>query len=527
FFRVNVTVWETFTSFTSLLKMRTTLSLLVLFLLHASALAQVSIEQLALVPGKHYVGFTHYTTFDSSRTYHRIFDWTNKSVLRPIPISIWYPSTENPANAPLTVLDYMRILKEEEEWEHLPDNQILNWFYYPNTVSNRNHLLETTTAFSELRPASGKYPILIYAPSYQASSVENFTFCEFLASHGYVVISSPSRGTENRFFEGGTAKDMETQARDIEFLIEESSQLPYGDQKKIATIGFSFGGLSQVLSQMRDDRIKAIVSLDGSIKYQYKTLKKYPFSNINKVNVPFIHFSQKQIPNQVLIEDKIDSTLNTEFEFFDSLRYSDAYHFQFHHLTHSYFSTLGVLFQPRDRRQDKSDADIMESYRWVCIYTLKFLQAYLNMEGGALDFLRQEPYEHTNRKSMISKTIKQRENSKFSFQDFADFARKRNYNHLNELYDSLKNEYPELEINEWNLNNLGLQLVFHPEKTQMGINVFLFATILYSSSANLWDSLAEGYLYFGDKRKAIKSFEKSLQLNPENQNATNRLKELE
>ena len=83
---------------------------------------------------------------------------------------------------PLTVLDYFEVLKEEEEWEHLPNDQILNWFYYANTPANQKHLLETTTAYGGARSAKGKFPVIIYAPSFQASSIENFALCEYLAS---------------------------------------------------------------------------------------------------------------------------------------------------------------------------------------------------------------------------------------------------------------------------------------------------------------------------------------------------------
>ncbi len=502
--------------------------LLILFSAHINfSSAQVSIEQLELNYGNFKVGFVHYKTFDSARTYNRIYDWTDEYIPRPIPVSIWYPSDENvPNTQPLNVSDYMNILKEEEEWEHLPDEQVLNWFYYPNTAANREHLKEQTFSFKNIKPSDNRFPIVVYAPSYQASSIENFALCEFLASYGYVVVSSPSRGAENRYFEGGTEKDMETQARDIEFLIQEINQYPYADQYKIATMGYSFGGLSNVLAQMRNNNIRAIISLDGSIKYQYETLKKSPFNNIEKVNVPFIHFSQKEIPKEVLIEDKIDSLLNTEFKFYDNLKYSDAYHFQFHNLTHSYFSTLGVLFQTRDKRQDKSDVKIMESYKWMSIYTLKFLNAYLKSDSLGLDFLRRETEENINKAGLISKTTKLATNQKFTFRDFNDMASKHDYKNLENLYFSLINEHPQLEIPEGSLNNLGLQLVFNPEKSEMGINVFLLATTIYPESANLWDSLAEGYLFIGDKKKAIKNFEKSLELNPQNQNAIIRLKEL-
>lgn len=508
--------------------MRLTFLFLLLLLQFYSGLCQVSIEKIGLATGKYKVGFTHYISIDSSRTYNRIYDWTNQSIPRPIPISIWYPSDEDASNNdPLDVLDYMRILTEEEEWEDLPNEQVLNWFYYPNTEANQIHLQEKTTAYPEIEPANGKFPVIIYAPSYQASSIENFALCEYLASNGYVVLSSPSRGTVNRFFEGGTAKDMETQARDIEFLLKECGPLSYVDQEKIATMGFSFGGLSNVLTQMRDNRIKAIVSLDGSIKYQYETLKKSPFHNIKNVDVPFIHFSQKEIPRQVIIEDKIDSTLNTEFEFFDELKYNEAYHFQFHNLTHSHFSTLGVLFESRDKRQDKSDAEIMESYRLASNYTLNFLNAYLKSDFDGLKFLNREPDENNNEKGLISMTTKTAGKQKITFQDFNDLARIQNYDNLDNIYDSLINESPQFEIQEGNLNNLGLQLVFNPQKSQSGISIFLFAVNLYPESANLWDSLAEGYLFIGEKKKAIKSFKKSLELNPQNLNALNRIEEMQ
>jgi hypothetical protein len=93
----------------------------------------VSLKEIDLENGEYKVGFHHYLTSDSTRTYQRQMDWNNKFIPRPIPVSIWYPSKRTISDLePLTVLDYMEILKEEEEWEYLPNEQILNWFYYPN-----------------------------------------------------------------------------------------------------------------------------------------------------------------------------------------------------------------------------------------------------------------------------------------------------------------------------------------------------------------------------------------------------------
>ena len=103
---------------------------------------------------------------------------------------------------------------------------------------------------------------------------------------------------------------------------------------------------------------------------------------------------------------------------------------------------------------------------------------------------------------------------------------KQHYQNLEASYKKLIQKHPNLELPEWKLNNLGLQLTFNPKTSQQGISIFKFAVYLYPKSANLFDSLAEAYLFLNDKENAIINFKKSLALNPENQNAIDRLKEL-
>ncbi|MGS2739165.1 dienelactone hydrolase family protein [Sinomicrobium sp. M5D2P17] len=505
---------------------RQILAILIIFQV-SLVFGQTSLNEIDLNNGKYKVGFQHYTTADSTRTYSRIFDYTNKKVARPIPVSIWYPSEQNVVNGePLAVLDYLEILKEEEEWEHLPNEQILNWFNYPNTPANQKHLIEQTTAYAKAAFGKGKFPVIVYAPSYQASSIENFALCEYLASHGYIVISSPSRGTETRWFGNNNAKEMETQGRDVAFLMKEVSKFPIADYDKIAIMGFSFGGLSNIIVQNRNDNVKAIVSLDGTERYQYALLKQSPFFAAQKIDVPYMHMAQKDIPGIVLKEDNINAELNTKFQLFDSLSKSKAYRLKFHNLTHSYFSTLGVLFENRDKRQDKSDAEIMESYKWVAMYTLNFLDAALNKDKNALKFIENNPRDNGVTNSLVTLKIKQPEKEEYTFRDFNDLASDRNYENLLQRYDSIAKIHPSFKIPEGHLNYLGLQLVFNPDTSDQGINVFLLATKLYPNSANLYDSLAEGYLFVGSKVKAIENYEKSLELNSQNQNAVDRLKQL-
>lgn len=486
---------------------------------------QTSLQEINLKNGAYSVGFKHYTTIDSTRRYRIENDFNNQLVHRPIPISIWYPAIKQNNNSnQLTVLDYLEILKEEEESKNLPNKLLLDWFPgLGDTPQNRAHLSEKVNAFSNAHFLEGKFPVVVYAPSYQASSIENFALFEHLVSNGYVVISSPSRGTDTRWLEGGTTKDMETQSRDVEFLLKEMYKYESIDFNKTALMGFSFGGLSNAITVMKNKHISALVSLDGTERYNYPVLEKSPYFNLDRFNIPYIHFAQKDIPEEVLTSDNIPAELNYKFQLYDSLNYSNAYSYKFHDLTHSHFGTIGVLFSYRDKKQDKSDPEIMTSYKLLSQHTLQFLNATLKNDVNATKFIDDSPVNNTSSENLISKKMKKSLTKEF---DFKDLALHQGYRDLIPLYTKEVTKNPTLTLEEGMLNNLGLRLSFSAGKMEEGINVFLLAVHIYPKSANLYDSLALAYLYNQDIKNAIANYKKSLELNPENQNAIDKLKQL-
>jgi len=505
--------------------MRLTIVITILLLAN-TAVGQTSLKEINLENGAYNVGFKHYTAIDSTRLYRIANDFNNKLVFRPIPISIWYPAVTDTENSKrLTVLDYLEILKEEEESKKLPNELLLDWFpELGDTPQNRAHLSEKTNALSNADFLEGKFPVVVYAPSLRASSIENFVLFEFLASNGFVVISSPSRGTDTRWLDGISTKDMETQSRDVEFLLKEIHKYENIDFDSIALMGFSFGGLSNAITVMKNKSISAVVSLDGTERYNYPVLEKSPYFDLDKFDIPYIHFAQKDIPEEVLTSDKIPTELNYKFQLYDSLKYSDAHSYKFHHLTHSYFGSIGVLFSYRDKRQDKNDAEIMASYKLLSQHTLQFLNATLKNEENARQFIENSPDKNGFSEDLISKKMKKSLPKEF---DFYDLALDQGYRDLIPLYKKAVAEHPKLELKEWVLNNLGLRLAFNAGKMEQGINVFLLAVHLYPKSANLYDSLALAYLYNKDTKNAIANYKKSLELNPENQNAIDTLKRLE
>jgi len=82
-----------------------------------------------------------------------------------------------------------------------------------------------------------------------------------------------------------------------------------------------------------------------------------------------------------------------------------------------------------------------------------------------------------------------------------------------------------LSLTENEMNRLGYQLL-RLKRIKDAIAVFTQNTVDFPQSSNTWDSLAEGYMIDGDKESAIKYYRKSLELNPDNTNAVQKLKEL-
>ena len=94
------------------------------------------------------------------------------------------------------------------------------------------------------------------------------------------------------------------------------------------------------------------------------------------------------------------------------------------------------------------------------------------------------------------------------------------------LYRDLKKKYPDFyDFSEPMLNNLGYQLLGggHDENA---IKVFQLNAEAFPDSWNVYDSLAEAYMKKGEIEKAIINYQKSLELNPGNDNAREQIEEL-
>ncbi len=84
----------------------------------------------------------------------------------------------------------------------------------------------------------------------------------------------------------------------------------------------------------------------------------------------------------------------------------------------------------------------------------------------------------------------------------------------------------EYDLGEDEINRLGYQLL-RAEKVNEAIEIFKLNVEAFPQAANTYDSLGEAYMLSGKSDLAIQNYKKSLELNPQNNNAVAMLKRLE
>ncbi len=80
-------------------------------------------------------------------------------------------------------------------------------------------------------------------------------------------------------------------------------------------------------------------------------------------------------------------------------------------------------------------------------------------------------------------------------------------------------------MSESQLNALGYRLL-GVKKVREAIEIFKLNVEAYPQSANVYDSLGEAYMMNGDKELAIRTYQRAVELNPQNTNAIEMLKRL-
>jgi hypothetical protein len=168
-------------------------------------------------PGPDAVGLKVVEQYDFSRSYRSVTDELGKPYqgerARPLQTLIWYPA-EKSSGKPMTVGDYGDLLATEISF----GRPALSPDWKQGIDGMKPALLDSMWAVRNAPLLAGRFPVVIYAPSLSSMSWENADLCEYLASHGYVVVASPDMGATSRNMTSDLG-GIDAQAQDISFLI--------------------------------------------------------------------------------------------------------------------------------------------------------------------------------------------------------------------------------------------------------------------------------------------------------------------
>jgi dienelactone hydrolase len=182
---------------------------------------------------------------------------------RPILVNLWYPSAHRPASR-LLYRDYLK-LPPLAGFPELPGR--LEELFLGMTPAAGPLLGGQTQACRDCVPANGRFPIIVYFPGAGSAYHENTPLFEFLASHGYVVLSSSFQSPYHEFLTNNTT-DASTAIRDLQMLVRYATTLPFTDAARVGAVGHSMG--AQVMLEWigePDTPVDAFVSLDSTLEY--------------------------------------------------------------------------------------------------------------------------------------------------------------------------------------------------------------------------------------------------------------------
>ena len=344
--------------------------------------------------GPYQVGFRTENQYDSTRTYQ-----PGKGIpYRPLSVYIWYPARKASTHNLMLYKTYIQLETQREVFAITDSNQVAAYctnmvggyrqyaltFMKNLTVSVDDILQAPTKAVYKAAPVNRRFPLIIYAPSLSKSANQNHIACEYLASHGYVIISVASAGQQTQTMTRDTAGIM-AQVRDLEYITAQAHRLRNVDTSKIGTFGFSWGAMANVIYQMRNPNVKALACWDGSHEYQdYDLIKTVSDFNPAKLTVPYLYLSNQ---NQDW----------STFPFYRSLAIITKHLYRLKKLEHAEFTS----YWPFYASINPTTSYQTDSYQALCHYTLAFFDAYLKNSKKAGRVLQNSSKEN----GFSSKTI--------------------------------------------------------------------------------------------------------------------------
>lgn len=482
-------------------------------------------------PGTYGVGFRVVQQYDHTRVYRQKTDLTSGTPAsgertRPLQTLIWYP-TRKTAGRQLHYGDYLRtavtetaFARSDAEVDHDVAAALEENYPSLNAEQGRTEMRQTMLAVREAAAAAGKFPVVIYAPGSSSSAHENADLCEYLASHGYIVLASASIGVNTR----SMTIDLdgaEAQAGDIMFLAGYAATLAQADSSKIAVVGYSFGGLANVLAAARDDRIDALVALDGSVRYFPAIVQAAAYATPERLALPMLYLGGKPSTAEAMNRNKQIPS----YSLLNQMKYSDLYNVSMYTMEHAAFQSESLRLGPEQRFGEYTRDEAALAYGWMERYVLAFLDAYLKSDAAAMTFMSAAPKANGVPAHLLSVDVHHAEGAPPTLATMASEFAKRKHTKLAEVYREMAKNSPGFKPGERALISWG-EAFLEQKRYAEAIDIFALANALYPDSGRAAFYLALAYDKNKDNAHAIEHYQRVLGFWPDMSEAKQSIKRL-
>lgn len=356
------------------------LFLLLFLFISASSFAQTNKALREIIDPVRPVGFERIDEFDSSRTYN--------GKPRHLQILTWYPAIEDSINKNTTLKFYTELTSGEinisDTSRRAKENAVNKYVNYysdfgTNNFKFKKELAGNTIAKINSEPRNRKFPVIYFVQGRSGSPVENFAMYEFLASNGYVVVTIPAFGFNSRRMEFDSL-DFQTQILDQKFVFDfVNKNFQNIEKDKQAYMGFSYGSITSLFTAMNNPKIKAVISLDGSIGYEDRisAIENFYIFEPKKFKIPILHLNTNKYKNR------------NDISLIDTLDSRQKYVVTFTNLSHIDFTSFGLLRAFSDVMKTKPGDEFRTEQMYLYDYVINFLEMALYKNKTSTDrFLR-------------------------------------------------------------------------------------------------------------------------------------------
>lgn len=360
------------------------LPLLCLFLFQSVA-AQDLYHHADLSFGTYKVGFRSAIIYDNDRP--ALTEQSNKTG-RAIHISVWYPgevrSDAKPMYFKAYADDVTRMINPipvsiESTRDGLRQMKILVSQLHGDSAVLNQHLssllASKTNAFYDVKPIKQSFPVVFYPESTWLNSI----MCEFLASHGYIVVSTSRHGSKNADFEWQTVNGIETLVKDSQFALTIVKQQFELKDPPVAVMGVGMNASAGLAWMMRDTNVKALVSLEGGIitGYEYKLIQTSP------------HFNKERVKSPMLVIHSPHESVNPAL--IDNYNFADRHMVHLPRMSEFYYLNFGVWEPTMKGILGPAPGDTRLGFKWEATYTLNFLDWQLKQKDSGKQFFSKTP----------------------------------------------------------------------------------------------------------------------------------------